>query len=440
MHTLAQLKSGELKGTSHLKLSCNLTEFPLEIFDLADTLEKLDLSGNQLSSLPEDFGRLHKLKIVFFSDNLFTELPEVLSHCPELEMVGFKSNQISFISEKTFTPQLRWLILTNNKIEVLPKSIGKCVRLQKVALAGNCIKVLPDEMRNCRKIQLLRISANQIQHLPEWLFTLPELSWLAFSGNPCSDNVIMNKELEEIPFHQLTLKEQLGEGASGFISKAIWQNDSIKEVAVKVFKGEVTSDGLPLDEMNACISAGEHPNLIKVLGKISNHLDNKEGLVLELIPPSFKNLGNPPNLITCTRDTFVKGTTFSPQQIIQIASGIASVAAHLHRNSILHGDLYAHNILINSDSNVLLGDFGAATYYRKNSALASLIQGMEVRAYGCLLDDLLNHLSAEEIDNFNLELAVLNKLKNECFSENVHERPNFDSICQQISALEQIHI
>src|SRR5438552_2724014 len=126
MHTLAQLKSGELKGISHLKLSCRLTEFPPEIFDLADTLEKLDLSGNQLSSLPEDFGRLHKLKIVFFSDNLFTELPEVLSHCPELEMIGFKSNQINFISEKTFTPQLRWLILTNNKVEVLPKSIGKC--------------------------------------------------------------------------------------------------------------------------------------------------------------------------------------------------------------------------------------------------------------------------------------------------------------------------
>ena len=68
MQTLQQLLSGELIGTKKLKLSCGLTEFPSEIFTLADTLELLDLSGNQLSQLPEDFGRFKKLKIAFFSE------------------------------------------------------------------------------------------------------------------------------------------------------------------------------------------------------------------------------------------------------------------------------------------------------------------------------------------------------------------------------------
>jgi hypothetical protein len=36
-------------------------EFPKELFDLADSLELLDLSGNQLSALPNDFGRFIKL-------------------------------------------------------------------------------------------------------------------------------------------------------------------------------------------------------------------------------------------------------------------------------------------------------------------------------------------------------------------------------------------
>ena len=56
MQTLQQLLSGELKGTKILKLSCNLIAFPTEIFDLSDTLEILDLSNNQLTQLPDNFG------------------------------------------------------------------------------------------------------------------------------------------------------------------------------------------------------------------------------------------------------------------------------------------------------------------------------------------------------------------------------------------------
>ena len=49
MHTLEQLRSGALAGAVRLQLACGLTEFPREIFDLADTLEILDLSGNALT-------------------------------------------------------------------------------------------------------------------------------------------------------------------------------------------------------------------------------------------------------------------------------------------------------------------------------------------------------------------------------------------------------
>ena len=37
MHTLAQLKAGQLAGITRLDLSCGLTEFPEEIFALADS-------------------------------------------------------------------------------------------------------------------------------------------------------------------------------------------------------------------------------------------------------------------------------------------------------------------------------------------------------------------------------------------------------------------
>ena len=42
MDTLAQLRAGQLTGITRLDLACGLTEFPREIFDLADSLEVLN--------------------------------------------------------------------------------------------------------------------------------------------------------------------------------------------------------------------------------------------------------------------------------------------------------------------------------------------------------------------------------------------------------------
>jgi hypothetical protein len=439
MQTLQQLLSGELVGTTRLRLSENLTHFPEEIFTLADTLEILDLSQNQLTHLPPDFGRLHKLKIVFFSDNLFTEFPEVLSQCRALDMIGFKANQIASISETAIPHNTRWLILTNNQIQKLPSSIGRCLRIQKLMLAGNQLTKLPDELASCKNLGLLRISANKIEKLPDWLWTMPRLSWLAYSGNPCQQKpIIPSNILPFIPWNELDLVHQLGEGASGIISKALWRKPeehfAPHDVAVKVFKGEVTSDGLPADEMEACTIAEDHPNLVKVLGKIAGHPVGKQGLVLELIPPGYTNLGGPPSFATCTRDVFAEGTSFPVNTIIEIALGIANAAAHLHLHGVMHGDLYAHNILINEEAHPLFGDFGAATIYDKSdNALAATLERLEVSAFGCLLDDLLQH--ADEKAVMHQAFKTLKSIQEECMKAIVEERPDFSRIVGKLKEI-----
>ena len=57
--------------------------------------------------------------------------------------------------------------------------------------------------------------------------------------------------------------------------------------------------------------------------------------------------------------------------ILQIAIGIASAAAYLHTQGIMHGDLYAHNIMTNARGDCLLGDFGAASSYDLNDKIAN---------------------------------------------------------------------
>ncbi|WP_218871243.1 leucine-rich repeat domain-containing protein [Chitinibacter bivalviorum] len=136
MHTLEQLRSGQLAGITRLDLSADLKEFPREIFALADSLEILNLTGNQLDSLPDDLPRLSKLKIIFCSENQFTALPTVLGQCEQLEMVGFKANQIRHVPAESLPTQLRWLILTDNQITQLPAQIGQCARLKKADAGG----------------------------------------------------------------------------------------------------------------------------------------------------------------------------------------------------------------------------------------------------------------------------------------------------------------
>jgi len=439
---LAQLKAGQLTGIKRLDLSCGLTEFPPEIFDLADSLEILNLSGNQLSSLPDDLPRLHKLRIIFCSDNLFAELPIVLGQCKNLTMVGFKANQISHVPDAAIAPTLQWLILTDNRIQSLPNSIGQCTQMQKLMLAGNQLRDLPVELANCSQLELLRLSANRFAVLPTWLLTMPRLAWLAIAGNPFTDGFEMARQapsIANIDWQHIEVGAKLGEGASGVIHQAmlrqaVTSDMSVKEVAVKLFKSVVTSDGLPRSEMAASIAVGLHPHIVGVMGKIRHHPNGEQGLVMPLIANNYTNLAQPPNLESCTRDIYVQETAFSLQELSILALGIARAAKHVHACGILHGDLYAHNILHDSEGRGLLGDFGAASFLPlQDHDTSQALQRIEIRAFGILLGELLA-LCPESDDE--AELATRSKfieLQKRCTQAEVSARPLFSEVVQLLT-------
>ncbi len=439
MHTLEQLRNGELAGIQRLQLRCGLTEFPREIFDLADSLEILDLSGNQLSALPDDLPRLHKLRVIFCSDNPFTELPEVLGQCSQLSMVGFKANRIAHVSPKALPPLLRWLILTDNALTELPAEIGNCEHMQKLALAGNQLQSLPPELAKCTRLELMRISANQLTEFPQWLLGMSRLTWLAYAGNPFCENLeseaIANAPMQCIKWPQLQLQHQLGEGASGVIHQAVLRTDTGEEaVAVKLFKGEVTSDGLPDCEMAACMHAGAHPHLVSAMARVIEHPNHQQALVMPLVAPEFGNLAGPPSLESCTRDVYAQSQRFSWPATLRMAKGIASAAQHLHARGILHGDLYAHNIFHTAQGDALLSDFGAAAFFDVNdAAMAQGLEKLEVRALGCLLEELAMQCDATIKDATQHQALAL--LSQQCLQETPVNRPSLAQICTKLEAL-----
>jgi hypothetical protein len=421
MHSLDQLRSGALTGATRLDLQVGLTDFPPEIFSLADSLDVLNLSGNRLHSLPDDLHRLHKLRILFCSDNPFTHLPACLGACPNLTMIGFKANQITSIDPAAFPPNLRWLILTDNQITTLPDSLGACSQLQKLMLSGNRLSHLPDALAACSQLELLRIAANHFTSLPNWLLALPRLAWLAFAGNPLSTPALP-PNLTDIPWPSLQLEAQLGEGASGSIHRALWNQS--QPVAVKLFKGAVTSDGLPASEMQASLAAGTHPHLIPVHGRLTDHPSQTEGLVLALIDPAYQTLALPPSFHSCTRDVYPAPLDLPPTTSLAIARSIASAAHHLHSHHINHGDLYAHNVLWHTNGHAYLGDFGAAAFYPPH--LATSLQQIEARAFGYLLEELIEQ-TAWTPETHSLRTTLQN-LTTHCLTPTPRERPLFDQI------------
>lgn len=162
--------------------------------------------------------------------------------------------------------------------------------------------------------------------------------------------------------------------------------------------------------------------------------------MLELISPKYTNLGLPPTLDSCTRDAFHPETAFTLEKCKRILTGIAAAATHLHERGIAHGDLYAHNILINDGGHALLGDFGAATIYVRENEIAEKLERMEVFAFGHLVEDLLGLVERRIDDGVVSEkdayvVQALNVLHWKCSNPVVLDRPSFKQVFEELDGM-----
>ena len=165
----------------------------------------------------------------------------------------------------------------------------------------------------------------------------------------------------------------------------------------------MTSDGYPEDELQACLKTGNHNNIVRSLAQVKEQ--GYLALVMTLIPDSFRNLGLPPCFKSCTRDTFPKGFTLSIKQIDKIVRQMEDVFEHLHSNQVCHGDLYAHNTLFDENTNIIFGDFGAATmYHMLSDDQQELIQKIERRALNHFIEDLLSICDEQEQDSLQFKV------------------------------------
>ena len=426
---LQALRRGDLAGARELRLH-GLSEFPREIFALANSLEILELGGGALTGLPDDMGRLHKLRVLFCSGNSFERLPAALGDCVSLSQIGFRGSGLREIPGEALPPLLRWLILTDNQIECLPAELGQRLLLQKLMLAGNRLRELPSSMSDAASLELLRLSCNGFEALPAWLAELPSLAWVSWAGTPL-ERGLHSAKTTLVPWAHLDMGERLGEGTSGHVHRAMWTMDGTDQrqsVALKLFKGALTSDGSPEREMAACLAAGEHPNLTSAFGRMTGHPKGVEGLLMPLLPAHWRPLAGPPSLASCSRDIYPAELRLDPDAALRIARDVAGAAAHLHRRGIMHGDLYAHNTLWDGSAGAaVLSDFGAACALPEGRE-GDAWRRVEARAWGLLLGELLDRCAPDPVD-----VVKLRELEWACVQALPSARPLMDEIVAMLA-------
>jgi Leucine-rich repeat (LRR) protein len=361
------------------------------------------------------------------SHNDFTDTPSVLAACPKLQTIGIASCKISTI--RGLPPTLEALILTNNCIEELPDSIGSLTALRKLTLTGNRLHELPPGLLRCSNLELIRIAANAFTSLPGWAFELPNLAWYANAGNPGSP--ARHSTGQTIDWADLIIGKKLGESSKNAVYEATVRS-SDQEVAVKVFGGQLSADGYSDDEINACLAMPSHSALIRTIAQVSGAPDDKRRLVMDRIPSSYMSLGKPPSLKTVTRDTYESSSAFAPSFILSVLHDIASALEHMHEKSIMHGDMYAHNILVNEQGNAFLADLGAASFYERTANNRHEL--IEVKAFGYLMSELLAQRQSDTDDKAS-DWALLEDLTTKCLLESPDDRPTFTEISIAIASL-----
>lgn len=370
----------------------NIPSSPITV-DLS-ALTKLDLPNLGLTELPSSLPEIcPALSILFCPKNKFVEVPAVIGQCKHLQMVSFKECQtITSIHPEALQPQMRWLILTGNKISKLPDTLGRCTKMQKFMLSGNLLTELPkfEIWQKLQNLELIRLACNQLTEPPiELLEACPSLRWAAFAGNPFLESITSTNSLPILD--DVVLDDEswpiLGKGAGGVTRKVPWKG---RDVAVKTFAGELTSDGSPQDEkaISKLVCGSDEPSLIELLGETKNG----GALVMEFLE-GYSGLAGPPSFVTCSRDVYGEDHTTALQKfpLWKIAIDCLRVLAKLHSLGVSHSDFYGHNILIQPQTNsVKVSDFGAAFSYQnaRNDKFGKLCQTVEVRAYKVLVEEL----------------------------------------------------
>jgi len=173
----------DLQGMTQLvtlKAAQNRISIIPSFFGTMKSLEVLDLTGNQISSLPKEFYSLPRLKRLHLSYNKLSVIDTAMSSLSNLEELTLACNDIKSLPNDVFKHMNKLILLdlSQNSLTQLPSSIPLLVNLEELYISCNQLTQLPTEIYQLKSIRSLDVSNNAIEILPEGLINLVKLQEL----------------------------------------------------------------------------------------------------------------------------------------------------------------------------------------------------------------------------------------------------------------------
>lgn len=127
-------------------------ELPLQL----PHLNRLDLSHNQLYTLPENIGLLLQLETLLLRFNKIKILPDSMFHLVKLKKLDLSHNRLRTIDNNfTSLESLEKLDLSYNKLKMLPLSLGGVKKLKVLIASDNRFCEQVDSLCACGSDELL---------------------------------------------------------------------------------------------------------------------------------------------------------------------------------------------------------------------------------------------------------------------------------------------
>ncbi|XP_010019117.1 PREDICTED: protein LAP2 isoform X2 [Nestor notabilis] len=172
------------KTLEELYLDANqIEELPKQLFN-CQSLYKLSLPDNDLTTLPASIANLINLRELDVSKNGIQEFPENIKNCKVLTVVEASVNPISKLPDGfSQLLNLTQLYLNDAFLEFLPANFGRLTKLQILELRENQLKILPKTMSRLTQLERLDLGSNEFTEVPEVLEQLSGLKEFWMDGN-----------------------------------------------------------------------------------------------------------------------------------------------------------------------------------------------------------------------------------------------------------------
>src|SRR3990167_8266955 len=189
-------KLPDIDKFSHLQIlqisSNNLISIPREIYKI-QSLKSLDISFNLLNQIDNEIKNLTNLENLRCSNNYFIEFPESVLELENLTLVNFSNNQISYLPTTiTALQKLKKLFLSHNLIKQLPKCILELSCLEQLVVSHNLLTHLKDlPVHLFLMLNTLDISFNQLTTIEySNIMTSKDIKTFIYKNNPFPEQIL----------------------------------------------------------------------------------------------------------------------------------------------------------------------------------------------------------------------------------------------------------